>query len=428
MKKLIFFLTVLSLLQTAKSQVVFFCDFENVNSRNWSEVCRSWISELWIGTAESHGGQYSMYISSDQGATINYSHGYPGRATLMGKTVTLDTGYYLLSADCNVYGFYQFNTFCAALSILLLPDTASNCTFNEYTGGYYVRPSYAIMPNGLQYISATDGWQIQEAPFRILDSGDYKLVVLWESSGSINSIVPPNDQHMAVDNISIEKIEMMPAYLAISTNNANLGTTTGGGWYFPGDTATLMALPIGGNVFVGWSDNEIANPRQIAVDADSTIIAIYAPLDTSGIITVYLPDTIQFYIDTITYVDTLSVVDTLLIYDTLNVYDTVTVQIFDTIPIYDTVTVFDTVTIYDTVQVSIENVDITALPWTINVEDKYISVCGAEGETIRIFDALGRQLHIQPATSAAVRFRMPSSGVYLIKVGSSPARKVTIIR
>ena len=126
--------------------------------------------------------------------------------------------------------------------------------------------------------------------------------------------------------------------------------------------------------------------------------------------------------------DTVVVYDTVWPSDTLIVYDTVTVQIFDTIPIYDTVTVFDTVTIYDTVHVSIENVDITALPWTINVEDEYISVCGAEGEIIRVFDALGRQLHIQPAISAVVRFRMPSSGVYLIKVGSSPAKKVTIIR
>ena len=128
------------------------------------------------------------------------------------------------------------------------------------------------------------------------------------------------------------------------------------------------------------------------------------------------------------YGDTVTIHDTVWTNDTLIVYDTVTVQIFDTIPIYDTVTVFDTVTVYDTVHVSIENVDITALPWTINVEDEYISVCGAEGETIRVFDALGRQLHIQPAISAVVRFRMPSSGVYLIKIGSSPAKKVTIIR
>ena len=128
------------------------------------------------------------------------------------------------------------------------------------------------------------------------------------------------------------------------------------------------------------------------------------------------------------YGDTVMVHDTVWATDTLTVYDTVTVQVFDTIPLYDTIVVFDTVTIYDTVQVSIEKVDDHSQPWTVTVEDEYIAVCGAEGETIRIFDALGRQLHIQPAASEAVRFRMPSSGVYLIKVGSSPAKKVTIIR
>ncbi len=128
------------------------------------------------------------------------------------------------------------------------------------------------------------------------------------------------------------------------------------------------------------------------------------------------------------YGDTVTIHDTVWTNDTLIVYDTVTVQIFDTIPVYDTVMVFDTVTVYDTVQVSIENVDITSLPWTINVEDEYVSVCGAEGEIIRVFDELGRQLHIQTATSTAVRFRMPSSGVYLIKVGDRPARKVVVMK
>lgn len=128
------------------------------------------------------------------------------------------------------------------------------------------------------------------------------------------------------------------------------------------------------------------------------------------------------------YGDSVTLRDTVWANDTIIVYDTVTVQIFDTIPVYDTVMVFDTVTVYDTVQVSIENVDITSLPWTINVEDEYVSVCGAEGEIIRVFDELGRQLHIQTATSTAVRFRMPSSGVYLIKVGDRPARKIVVMK
>lgn len=128
------------------------------------------------------------------------------------------------------------------------------------------------------------------------------------------------------------------------------------------------------------------------------------------------------------YGDTLLVHDTIWAIDTTTYYDTVVVSIYDTIQVYDTVIIYDTVTVYDTIQVSIEDVTISSLSWNINVEGEYVSVIGAEGETIRIFDAQGRQLHIQPATSYAIRFRMPSSGVYLVKVGKNPAQKVVLIK
>ena len=128
------------------------------------------------------------------------------------------------------------------------------------------------------------------------------------------------------------------------------------------------------------------------------------------------------------YGDTLLVHDTIWANDTTTYYDTVIVSIYDTIQVYDTVIIYDTVTVYDTIQVSIEDVTISSLSWNINVEGEYVSVIGAEGETIRIFDAQGRQLHIQPATSYAIRFRMPSSGVYLVKVGKNPAQKVVLIK
>lgn len=128
------------------------------------------------------------------------------------------------------------------------------------------------------------------------------------------------------------------------------------------------------------------------------------------------------------YGDTLLVHDTIWANDTTTYYDTVVVSIYDTIQVYDTVIIYDTVTVYDTIQVSIEDVTISSLSWNINVEGEYVSVIGAEGETIRIFDAQGRQLHIQPATSYAIRFRMPSSGVYLVKVGKNPAQKVVLIK
>lgn len=440
MKKWIFFaIATLILLQPAKSQVVFSCNFESAESRNWTEVCRSFWTDLWIGTATNHGGLYSMYVSSDQGATTNCPHGYPTRSTLMGKTVTLDTGYYILTADCDVHGF-QFNnssTWCAALSILLLPDTAESCTFYDdfgtNTGGYYIRPSYAILPIGMQYISETNGWKTKEAPFYIHNAGNYKVIIVWESDGSSTA---PTGLHMAVDNIVIERVEAMPFHINVSTNNADLGTTTGDGWYMPNDTASITALPLGGSIFVGWSDNEIANPRQIVATTDRTIVANFAAFDTTGSVTIYLQDTVQYvdsiqHIDTVTFTDTIVFWDTLLVFDTATIFDTVTIidtvvawQLFDTVTVFDTIMVFDTITVYDTVYVAIEDVATTS--WRIGAEGEYISVLGAEGETIRIFDAIGRQLHIQPSASAAMRFRMPSAGAYLVKVGNSPAKKVVL--
>lgn len=132
--------------------------------------------------------------------------------------------------------------------------------------------------------------------------------------------------------------------------------------------------------------------------------------------------------DTVMVHDTISVYDTVTVYDTVPIFDTTWVM--DSVLVFDTITIYDTifVTIYDTVQVSIEDVDVQPTEWIMSTEDEYILVRGAEGETIRIFDALGRLLHIQQTASEAVRFRMPSAGVYLVKVGNAPARKLVIMQ
>ncbi len=57
-----------------------------------------------------------------------------------------------------------------------------------------------------------------------------------------------------------------------------------------------------------------------------------------------------------------------------------------------------------------------------------ISIHGARGESVYVFDAVGRQLYHTASASDIETINMPSAGVYLIKVGSSPAKKVTIIR
>ena len=56
----------------------------------------------------------------------------------------------------------------------------------------------------------------------------------------------------------------------------------------------------------------------------------------------------------------------------------------------------------------------------VSVVDGRIVVEGAEGETVRVYDMMGRELNTEHLTL--------NTGIYLVKVGQNPARKVEVIR
>lgn len=56
-----------------------------------------------------------------------------------------------------------------------------------------------------------------------------------------------------------------------------------------------------------------------------------------------------------------------------------------------------------------------------------VRVIGAEGQTIRFFDAQGRQLMSETAVDGKT-YSLPHSGIYLLQVGKDPARKVVVIK
>ena len=58
----------------------------------------------------------------------------------------------------------------------------------------------------------------------------------------------------------------------------------------------------------------------------------------------------------------------------------------------------------------------------------FIHVSGAEGRTVTVYDLSGRELHRTAQAAARHRFRMPHSGVYLVKVGTAPAQRVVVVR
>ena len=213
---------------------------------------------------------------------------------------------------------------------------------------------------------------------------------------------------------------------------------------------------------------------------DTTIVTLYDTLTVTNtivdsvILNNYIHDTaIVTLYDTITLTQTDTVTNTEYVFDTVTntVYDTVTNTVYDTVTntVYDTVTnteyVFDTVTntvydtvtnteyvfdttlvtdtlwltdtvyitltdtvyIHDTVYVGIDD-DATMANVKLYQRDGQIIVEGAEGARVMLFDAVGRQLATKTDEYDVLRFDVPSTGAYLIKVGNAPARRIVVVR
>lgn len=68
-------------------------------------------------------------------------------------------------------------------------------------------------------------------------------------------------------------------YVNLCVNNAAWGSATGGGEYLLGDTALLTATAEADCRFLAWSDGVSDNPRRLPVDDDTTLTAVFAPVE-----------------------------------------------------------------------------------------------------------------------------------------------------
>ncbi len=76
-----------------------------------------------------------------------------------------------------------------------------------------------------------------------------------------------------------------------------------------------------------------------------------------------------------------------------------------------------------------DEVGITDVPSpdaNIMVQDNVITVRGAEGKRVRIFDSVGRLLSTAQTASEVQHFRMTVAGVYLVQVGDGTAQRVVV--
>ena len=79
--------------------------------------------------------------------------------------------------------------------------------------------------------------------------------------------------------------EALPTYIVTAVSaDETMGTVTGGGTYYEGETATLTATANEGFAFVSWADGNTDNPRTVTVTEDITYTAYFEVLRTITVV------------------------------------------------------------------------------------------------------------------------------------------------
>ncbi len=123
---------------------------------------------------------------------------------------------------------------------------------------------------------------------------------------------------------------------------------------------------------------------------------------------------------------------------TNTVYDTVDNFIYDTTIVvdtlwlteYDTLWLHDTIIVHDTVYITEEGIDgVDAINAKVYSSQGQVVVEGAEGNQVTLYDVTVRVISgKRKAESGKMSYAVPTSGVYLIKIGNYPARRVVVVR
>ena len=207
-------------LQLTAQNSYFTCDFEDAaQNAQWSLVNGVQASEIpnkWcIGSATSHGGQKSMYISTDDGKTVSYTN-VPAYV-ISYIDVHLVKGTYDLSFDWCVMGNTEENSL-DGLYALWVPNTNMwgdplPLNSNKSTAIANELQNYIleVTPNGDEKLIGSSTWKNCLTTV-VSDGTPRRLAFLWLTGGQETIAYPAP----CIDNIIIMDTESCPAPTALN--------------------------------------------------------------------------------------------------------------------------------------------------------------------------------------------------------------------
>ena len=221
--------------------------------------------------------------------------------------------------------------------------------------------------------------------------------------------------------------------VAANIQNPGMGEVTGTGVYAEGSVVTLTATPNEGFAFMFWmcgNDTVTTNLQHtFTVVSDTTFTAVFVALPVYYTVTGVANDPAMGYVEqNPTQYEAGATAH--LTAQANDGYHFVRWSNGETTPdIYFTVTCDITLTAYFEANepvTGVEDVDMNNV--TIYSNDTRIFVRGAEGFDVYVYDVNGRVMNSQANAGEVVEFRMPATGVYLVKVGNAPAKRVLVVR
>ena len=285
---------------------------------------------------------------------------------------------------------------------------------------------------GIETVTATDSYTWIDGE-TYTESTDTPSVVLTNAAGCDSTVT----LHLTIVTVPVYSVTVLTADAAMGTVSPAGVTTLAEGSTF---TATATALP--GRHFVGWGiepgyQNLVTdNPLTVTVNSDVTLTAYFEYDDVTATLSVNdatmgttdpQPGTYTFHVGDTAHARAIAnpgyqfvawVVNGV----TLDVAaDEVDVEVTEEMAgqTFTIEAVFEAVT-------GIGDVDAASV--TIATEGTRILVSGAAGAAIDVYDAVGRRVRHMDAVAEKVEIDVLTSGIYLVRVGNAPARRVAVVR
>ncbi len=223
--------------------------------------------------------------------------------------------------------------------------------------------------------------------------------------------------------------------ITVAANNAAMGHVEGSGTYDDGTVALITATPSEGCQFLHWSDGSTEAQHLVTISATATYTAYFAPESCS--VTTETNDANAGVVsgDGIYYMgDTLSLTATANEGYSFTHWSDGSTDAVRTIVVDENLSAAMqslgggaygiTFTAY--FENSTEGIEMVQKSYTLTVVGNAIRISGAMGETVRVFDVVGRQLLTKKLDSEEILLNQ--TGVFFVQVGNTPAEKVVIVR